>query len=316
MKKKVLVTGGAGRLARYMIDYLIEQNYQVTAFDRVAPDASRFPKNVLFVKGDLTTLGDCMRAVQLSEAESIIHLAALPYDTTLHPSQPRIQNLPEDECMKVNTMGTYYLMEAARRFGVKTVAMASSYYTLGLGQRLGGTPFQVDYLPIDEEHPNRPEDTYALSKVLGEEILHAYTRAYGIRTVAFRLQGLDWPDQSENYKYGISIPAREHVGGPVVTTHQYLDPRDAAQAFTLAIESNDLDLFEVFYLLTDSRHIEDTKEVVAKHWPDLTEKAAGLVGTEGLITQRKLLSKLNYKPRYSWRQQQANHEVIDQGMMG
>jgi UDP-glucose 4-epimerase len=306
--KNVLVTGGSGRLARYVIDYLLERDYRVTGFDCVAPNAADYPKGVQFVKGDLTTLEDCMRAISLSEAESIIHLAAIPYDTDLHPGQSRIQNLPEDECMKVNTMGTYYLMDAARRFKhVKTVAFASSYYALGLGRRFSGTPFKVDYLPIDEEHPNRPEDTYALSKVFGEEILQAYSRAYGIRTVAFRLQGIDWPSRKEDYKYGITLEARpNHVGGPVVTTYQYVDPRDAAQAFTLAIEAQNLELFEVFHLLTDSRHVEDTKDVVAKIWPDLKEMAAHLEGTEGLITGKKLRTKLGYKPQFSWRNQQ-NH---------
>ncbi|CAM3654670.1 NAD-dependent epimerase/dehydratase family protein [Marinicrinis lubricantis] len=304
--KKVLITGGAGNLAKYMMEHLLERGYTVTAFDKVSPEAiSAFPKEVLFVQGDLTSMGDCMRAVQLSEADAIIHLGALPYDTTLHPGKPRVQRVPEDECMKVNTMGTYYVMEAARRFQVKTVLMASSYYTLGLGERISSTPFQVDYLPIDEAHPNRPEDTYALSKVLGEEILQAYSRAYGIRTVAFRLQGIDWPHMDKAYyRYGITPEARpDHVGGPVVSTLQYLDPRDAAQAFTLAMEADHLDMYEVFYLLTDSRHVEETKDVVVKYWPDLADMAPHLEGTEGLITQKKLMTKLNYKPQYSWRGQ-------------
>src|SRR5690606_33468429 len=137
--------------------------------------------------------------------------------------------------MRVNTMGTYYLMDAARRFGVKTVVAASSYYVLGLGFRISGRPFQVDYLPIDEDHPLRPEDTYSLSKLMNEETLKAYGLAYGIRTVAFRLNGVDYPSMRDMYRYDIAPEARpNHVGGPVGTTHQYIDPRDAAQAFHLA----------------------------------------------------------------------------------
>jgi len=292
-------------LARYVIEYLLEREYPVTGFDVNAPDPAQYPQNVPFVKGNLTSLEDCMRAVSLSEAEAIIHLAAIPYDTVMLPGEKRMQRLPEDECMKVNTMGTYYLMDAARRFKhVKTVVFASTYYTLGLGRRISGTPFQVDYLPIDEEHPTRPEDTYGLSKLLGEEILRAFTRAYGIRSVVFRLQGIDWPFQKEKYSYGITFEPREHIGGPVGTTYQYVDPRDAAQAFALAIEADHLEPFEVFYLLTDSRHVEETKEVVAKVWPDLKEMASNLEGTEGLITARKLRTKLGYVPRYSWRDRQ------------
>jgi UDP-glucose 4-epimerase len=301
--RSVLVTGGAGRLARYTIEELLRRGCDVTAFDVVSPDADGWPKEVMFVKGDLTSLADNMRALQLSGADAIVHLGAITHDTTLQPGRRRIQRMPEDETMRVNAMGTYYLMEAARRLGVKTVVAASTYYVLGLGFRISGDPFRVEYLPIDEDHPLRPEDSYSLSKLMNEETLQAFGRAYGIRTVAFRLNGVDYPDLRHLYKYGIEPEARPyHVGGPIGTTHQYLDPRDAAQAFALALEADGLDLFEAFYLHTDSRHTEETRAVVERHWPDLKELAANLEGTEGIITCRKLREKLGYSPRYSWRE--------------
>ena len=64
---------------------------------------------------------------------------------------------------------------------------------LGLGFRISEAPFQVDYLPIDEDHPLRPEDTYSLSKVLDEELLKAFSRAYNIDCIALRLMGVDYP---------------------------------------------------------------------------------------------------------------------------
>lgn len=307
MKKKVLVTGGAGRLAHYVIEYLVERDYQVTAFDRMQPNLEFFPKNVQFVYGDLTSLADCMRAISLSEADAIIHLGGIPYNTEVQPNEQnpfrRIQRLPEDETMKANTMGTYYLLDAARRFKhVKVVAAASTFYVLGLGFRISGKPFKVDYLPIDEEHPLRPEDTYSLSKLLNEETLKAFSRAYGIRTVAMRLQGVDYPERRDQHEYDMTFePRPDHVGGPIMTTYQYIDPRDAAQAFQLAIEADHLEPFEAFYLITDSRHREPTKDVVAKIWPDLVPLAENLEGTEGLITFKKLRDKLGYKPQYSWR---------------
>ncbi len=294
-------------MARYTIEYLLGRQYQVTAFDAVSPDSETFPKEVKFVKGNLTSLEDNMRAIHLSDADAIIHLGAITYDTTLQPGRAGIQRMPEDETMRVNTMGTYYLMDAARRFHVNTVVAASSYYVLGLGFRISNKPFQVEYLPIDEEHPLRPEDSYSLSKLINEEILKAFGLAYGIRTVAFRLNGVDYPFQRHMYKYNITPEARpNHVGGPIGTTHQYIDPRDAAQAFALALEATGLDLFEAFYLHTDSRHWEDTKTVVERHWPDLKEMAVNLEGAEGLITCRKLREKLGYVPKYSWRNPQED----------
>mgnify|MGYP000439321941 CR=1 FL=1 len=300
--RKVLVTGGTGRLARYIIDYLLQRDYQVTAFDIASPDPERFPKGVQFIKGNLTSLEDNMRAISLSNADAIVHLGAIAHDTALQPESARIQRMPEDETMRVNTMGTYYLMDAARRFHVKTVVAASSYYVLGLGFRISRNPFKVEYLPIDEEHPLRPEDSYSLSKLINEETLKAFSLAYGIRTVAFRLNGVDYPFQRHMYQYGIDPEARPtYVGGPTGTTHQYIDPRDAAQAFHLALEADHLDRFEAFYLHTDSRHREDTRLVIERHWPDMKDMAAHLEGTEGIITAKKLREKLGYQPLYSWR---------------
>ncbi|MBN1402099.1 MAG: NAD(P)-dependent oxidoreductase, partial [Anaerolineae bacterium] len=146
MGNNVLITGGSGGVARWVAAELTEHGYNVTLFDRVTPAQTRHPweTDLPFVLGDLTSLGDCMRAIAHAKADSIIHLGAMPWATEIslrvHSFMPR---LPEDETMRVNTMGTYYLMDAARRLGVKKVAMASTYYVLGLGFRISDKPFVV-----------------------------------------------------------------------------------------------------------------------------------------------------------------------------
>jgi nucleoside-diphosphate-sugar epimerase len=72
---------------------------------------------------------------------------------------------------KVNTVSTYNLFEAVRKLGIKNVVWASSETLLGI-------PFDVPppYLPVDEEYPARPETSYSLSKLLGEELAKQYCR--------------------------------------------------------------------------------------------------------------------------------------------
>jgi UDP-glucose 4-epimerase len=300
----VLLTGASGRLGRYVSPRLQEAGHNVTEFDVVPQPETENPAP--FVRGDLTSLGDCLRALAYSQAEVIVHLGALPAPTELinRPRWVQRQQAPEDQTMRVNTMGTYYLLDAARRLGtVKQVVFASTFYTLGIGNRISDRPFEVDYLPIDEAHPLRPEDSYGISKVFGEELLQAFGRAYGFKSVAFRLMGVNFPHRDYSQTYG-STPdsSPDHIGGPVVTTYQYVDARDVANATVLAIDARaDLDEFEPFYLTTDTTYTEDTTELVARIWPDLIDMAKDIQGTDGLITDAKARRKLGYTPQFSWR---------------
>lgn len=300
---RVLVTGGSGRLARVVTPRLREAGHQVTAFDVVPlpeePDPPRF------VLGDLVCLEDCLRAVSYSRAEVIVHLGALPGPREMidRPGWRRQQTVPEDSTMRTNTLGTYYLLEAAVRLNtVRQVIFASSFYALGLGNRISAHPFEVDYLPIDEEHPLRPEDSYGLSKMFGEQMLLGYVRAYGLSAVAFRLMGVHHPHLDNSAQYGIRPPSDpNHRGGPIRTTYQYVDARDVAAACALAMQADDLEDFETFYLTTDTLYDENTAELARRVWPDISHLAQDIGGTEGIITDAKARDKLGYQPRYSWR---------------
>jgi nucleoside-diphosphate-sugar epimerase len=301
----ILVTGGSGRLGGYVSPRLLQDGHDVTDFDSAAHPEVDGPR-AAFIRGDLTSLEDCLRALTYSQADTIVHLGALPGPREMIKGRPRwstAQRAPEDETMRVNTMGTYYLLDAARRLGfVKRIIFASSFYTLGLGNRISDRPFQVDYLPIDEEHPLRPEDSYGVSKVFGEELLRAYVRAYGFTAIAFRLMGVHYPFNDNSDKYGVTPDsAPEHVGGPIVTTYQYVDARDVANACALAVTATGLEEFEAFYLTTDTVYKENTKDLVARVWPDLAGMAASISGTDGIITDAKARQKLGYQPQYSWR---------------
>ena len=82
MIHNVLVTGGSGNVGRYAAAELRDK-YQVTLFDRVTPNQAREPweTDLPFVLGDLTSFGDCMRAISFAQADGIVHLGALPGPT-------------------------------------------------------------------------------------------------------------------------------------------------------------------------------------------------------------------------------------------
>lgn len=320
MPKKVLVTGGSGRLGNYVSPHLKSRGYLVTNFDVVpSPEGSACAaEKIPFVRGNLTDLGDCMRAVAHAQPDVIVHLGAIAHNTETQPAYAMeynketqtgsrfIQVHDEDETMKTNVMGTYYLLDAARRLGVKRVVAASSYFVLGIGFRLSGTPYIPDYLPMDEEHPCTPQDTYSLSKLLDEEILKGFARAYGIRSVALRLLGVYYPDSERHrqmYQFNIEVPAVKEgeTGYMNNTTYQYVHARDVAAAVELSIEAENLGEFEPFFLATDTLYTEPTAAVIAKRWPPLAEKGKDIRGTDGVISIERARRLLHYEPAHSWR---------------
>ena len=307
--KNVLITGGAGNLGRHVMEELKADGYTVALFDQKAPSETPFPwecKGNMFIKGQLDSLADCMRALTLSKATCIVHLGALPHASDMQPDSMRPQMLPEDTTMKSNVMGTYYLLDAARRLGVKKIVFASTFYTLGLGFRVSKKPFVTEFLPMTEEHPQRPEDTYSLSKLMGEEMIRAYCRAYDMKGVALRLMGISYPYRPHNMNYSIAEKtAPNHVGGPIGGTGQFVDARDVAQAVRLMI-AKDLDVdFDVFNISTDNSFTDDVKLYVANLLPDLVELAKDLKPEDELISCQKLKDTFGYQPQHSWRNKQA-----------
>jgi nucleoside-diphosphate-sugar epimerase len=305
----VLVTGGAGNLGRCVATELADHGHRVTLFDRVEPTSAPVPwqTDLPFVRGELTNAQDCRAAIAAARAEVICHVGAIPYATDRPGTREQLLRaakpvLPEDETFRVNTLGTYYILDEARRAGVTQVLFASTYYVLGLGFRISAAPWRPQYLPIDEDHPLTPEDTYSLSKMMNEEMLAAYTRAYGLRTVAFRLMGVYYvhrDDSAQRFRQHVEVPADGMP--PVFDTWLYVDGRDVTQAFRLALEATHLEPHERFYLASDRSIGDSPRDTVIRLFPDLAPLAAPLGPDDFLISIERARQRLGYEPRHSWR---------------
>lgn len=304
----VLITGGAGNLARYVADEL-KPAHDLILFDRVSPSLAPFPFNHdgQLIIGELTSRDDCDRAIRAARPEVIVHLGAIPVPTDSPVLTARMiaegfapPALPPDETFRTNVLGTYYLLDAAQRHGVKKVVAASSYFVLGIGFRTSGRPFQVDYLPLDEEHPCRPEDTYSLSKVLNEETYRAYARAFGIQTIALRLLRVSFPHRDDPAKIFDAQPP-DPLGGDFLPWIEYVDARDAAQAVRLSIEATNLPAFESFIIGTDVLIAGDPRETVLNLYPHLADKVDAWPPGELPFSITKARRLLGYAPQHSWR---------------
>lgn len=292
---KVLITGASGRLAPYVIRELSQQHELVLTSRRKPPEElSDFP----WIQGDLTCFEDCQRAVQ--EVEAIQHLGAQPWPVD-HPdfrARAAEQGIPFDATFKTNTLGTYYLMQAAVEARVRMVVMAGSNCALGHGFRISDTPFPIQTLPIDEEHPCYPEDSYSYSKRAGEDLLASYTRAYGMRTYVTRPAGIT-PEERRRQMAENASPAN----GWNPWLWCWVGSEDVASAHRLLMEAaNELPPHEVYFLnADDTTAFEPSLELVERFNPKLMPLVESLEEHQSFINCDKLKSAVGWEHKTSWR---------------
>ena len=179
MSKRVVVTGGSGKAGRGVVRDLQKHGYEVLNVDqRSSPESSGPDSAIPFLPADLTDYGQTHEAFSAGvwgrQPDAIVHLAAIPSPVHATP----------DQVFRNNITSTHTVFSAAGRLGIKRVVWASSETTLGL-------PFDrlPDYAPVDEAHIY-PETSYALSKVLGEEMARQFSRWSGMTILGLRLSNV------------------------------------------------------------------------------------------------------------------------------
>ena len=272
---RVVVTGGAGKAGRAVVHELLEHGYDVASVD-LARDPSLTGAHQLVA--DLTDYGEAVDA--LKGAEVVVHLAAIP--------APGLK--PDELTFRVNATSTYNVFAAAPLLGLRRVVWASSETTLGL-------PFEREhprYAPIDEEHPPLPESSYALSKVVSEEMGRQFSRWHGIPYLGLRFSNVMQPHDYESFPgfWADAQLRRWNLWG-------YVDARDVAQSCRLALEA-DVAGSEVFIVAAaDTVMNRPSADLMAEVYPDVELRDVDEFGT--LLSIEKARRLLGYEPAFSWR---------------
>lgn len=274
---KVLVTGGVGKVGRWVVRELLDGGaHEVTVFDRL-PGPER--GTVKYLVGDVQDLGQVIEA--MVDAEGVIHLAAI--------HNPNIATA--SVTYQTNVVGTFNVHHAAFRLGIKRVVSASSNAIVGWSY---SERFVPDYLPIDEDHPLRPEDVYGLSKQIGETIAHSYSRK-GLETVMLRPSGVVTPEELERIKKdGGRRPTGFHA-------YSYIDARDLAVAFRLAVERPIQSGTVLFVVADDSTVAEPLCDLYPRVMVSIADKARSLTGSKGSYSNGRAKRLLGWQPVHSWR---------------
>jgi CDP-paratose 2-epimerase len=188
---KILITGGAGFIGTHLTKFFSERGDKVAVFDNLSrrgsiPNLQWLQKNVAgleFIHGDVRDAAAVERAAQ--GREGIFHLAAQVAVTT------SVTN-PRDD-FKINALGTFNVLEAARASGTSPVVIYSSTNKVYGGMEEAkvveeDTRYRLADLPqgVAETWPLDFHSPYGCSKGAGDQYVRDYARIYGLPTVVFR----------------------------------------------------------------------------------------------------------------------------------
>jgi nucleoside-diphosphate-sugar epimerase len=273
----VLVTGGSGRIGRYVVRELVSAGHVVTHIDLVRPQDELGGR---FLRVDLTQAGQVYQALASSRAEAVVHLGAWA----------NAGIVPDSRTYGDNVSGTFNLFQACADFGVRRVVSASSAQVYGFAQ---APPL---FVPVDEGHPLRPANCYALSKVVGEQAADYFVTNFGLTILSFRFMGVRVPAQiGPEIERMAQDPAS---GSRLLWTRT--DARDAAVACRLAVEQEQVPSGP--YNITGAQVVlsEGSAELVRRHLGAPTEIRAGLTGRVSPLSCARAESAFGYRPRFVW----------------
>jgi len=271
----ILVTGGSGLFGRYLVRTL-QERYHVIILDKIKPDST-----VDYRKGDVLDLPSLIDLTR--DVDAIVHLAAIP-----HPL-----NNPPEEVVHLNVNGTFHMLEAAARNNIKKFIFASSESTLGFA--FAERKNVPDYVPVDEDHPLRPQDPYGMSKVLCEEMCKTYTRRYGIQTTSLRMPWIWVPEPDEQKFYRTLI---DDYPKWYKNLWAFVHGMDAAEAFALALDQKAREEHRVYFITADMNWTgEPSIELVRTFFPETIIYKNRLPGTASLIANYKAKTELGFRPQ-------------------
>ena len=276
--KKIVVTGGSGRLGQFVIRELLTHRYEVLSLDRVPPREKLCATWI----ADLRHPGDLFEAT--NGAYGVVHLGAY--------QAPNLA--PDAETFSNNVTATYNLLRAAADLGVKKVVIASS--TAAFGFIYAKNLWAPDYLPLDESHPSKPQDSYGLSKVVGEQIADSIATVHKEMTISsLRFPGVNFDLSYASFRDRWLNPQTRASG-----FWSYIDARDAAMACRLALEV-EFRGHEVFIASAPNNCMtQPTLELIRKYLPQ-GAKIKQVSGTHwSCVDSAKAQRILGFKPSHVW----------------
>ena len=292
MPKNIIVTGGSGVAGKWVVKDLIERGHQVLNLDRVPLRDT--PARTLIT--DLTDAGQVFNALASTTVgqDSAGSLKPRPIDAIIHfAAIPRVMICPDNEVYRINVMSTYNVLDAASKYGIRKVIIASSETTYGLV--FAEEDRMPAYLPLDEDYPVDPMDSYALSKLVNEATAKAFQTRTGADIYCLRIGNVIEPSDYAKFPGFFKDPAQRRR-----ITWSYIDARDLATAARLGVERDGLG-YQVMNVAADDVSSDlPTADLLARFYPGVPLRKS-LGEFETLLSNAKIKAVLGFQPAFGWR---------------
>jgi UDP-glucose 4-epimerase len=169
--KSVLVTGGAGFIGAHVVKALRDgTEYNIHVIDNFSQTTKNIIKHhrITYHEVDICDETACDEVFRSTSPDAVLHFAA-------------IANVPDSVSgpipyYQTNVVGSLNILNLMQKYDVKKMIFSSSASIYG----------EPETEEIDESHPKEPTNPYGRTKLIVEQILSDYYRAYGIDSVSLR----------------------------------------------------------------------------------------------------------------------------------
>ncbi len=284
--KKVVVTGGSGRVGRYVIRE-VAKSFDVKNADLVAG-----ADGIDHVDCDVMDL-DKVRAA-LKGADAVVHLAAIDYDWKAKP----------EVYIDVNTRGSWHVLQAAAELGLKKAVICSSISACGLSEMR--PTWRPQYLQVDESHPCEPVQAYSVSKLIIEEMARSFVNGTSLDVTCLRPMAVILPETLGDYISFIDEPTRQWL-------FYYITAQDLARAFDLALKASGPRFGVYFASAADTSRPEPTLDWYRQLFgtvPEVTNpRLYELNPRASIFSSRKAAAVLGFEPSSDFLQMRREFEA-------
>jgi nucleoside-diphosphate-sugar epimerase len=293
MGKRIVFTGGSGKAGRHVVPWLKERGgHEILNLDLKPLDCPGV--NTLLC--DITDSGQVFNALSMhfgfegletgrgpSPVDAVVHFAAVP----------RILIKPDNETFRENAIGTYNVIEAAVKLGIRKVVIASSETTYGVCFAEGDKDFHE--FPLTEDYDVDPMDSYGLSKVVNEKTARAFAMRTGADVYALRIGNVIEPHEYDRFPAFVADPPSRKRNA-----WSYIDARDLGQIVHRCLETDGLG-FQVFNAVNDTITADEPTEAFLKRWCPGVPITRPMGEREAPISNEKIRRMLGFREEHDWR---------------